>query len=173
MNKKSKSENDLIDLQSEDEITRIERNTYNYFHHLDERMEAIERTLNKLSYHVASFEDALKHVARIPDSPLELEYDHKTNTLWAEARRKLEFNKNEAVILSLMFSKTTGKPKKSTFQCSEVASRLKDSGEGIDSAKQVFETMKRVQKKLDNFLNTNEVIVVTIKSFYFSRIALS
>ena len=75
----------------------------------DERLEAIERTLNKLAYNVASFEDALTHIAHIPNSPLELEYDHRTNTLWAETRRKLEFNKNEAVILSMMFTKNTGK----------------------------------------------------------------
>ena len=173
MNKNSKSDNPPIDMGGEDEISRIERNYLNYFRYLDERMESIERTLNKLSHHVASLEDALKYVARIPNSPLELEYDHKTNTLWAETRRKLEFNKNEAAVISLMFNKKTGKPKKSSFQCSEIAIKLKNSGEGIDNAKQVFETMKRIQKKLDDFLNTKEVIVVTTKSFYFSKIAHS
>lgn len=140
---------------------------------LDERLENIERTLSRLSYNVASLEDALTHIARIPNSPLELEYDHRTNTLWAETRRKLEFNKNEAIILSMMFTKTAGKPKKTIFQCSEVAKKLKDSGEGIDSPDRVFETAKRVQKKLDEFLNTKESLVVTKKSFYFSKIALT
>lgn len=173
MKNRLKSDNPLINMDSENEISRIERNTYHYFRQLDERIESMERTLNKLSHHVASFEDALTHIARIPNHPLELEYEHKTNTLWAETRRKLEFTKNEAAVISLMFSKTTGRPKRITFQCSEVATKLKNSGEGINSAKQVFETMKRVQKKLDDFLNTDEVIVVDTKSFYFSRIALS
>jgi len=139
---------------------------------LDERIENIERALYKLSYNVASLEDALAHITRIPNYPLELEYDHRTNTLWAETRRKLEFSKNEAVILSMMFVIKTGKPKKTIFQCSEVASKLKDSGEGIDSPDRVFETAKRVQKKLDEFLNTKDALVVTKKSFYFSKIAL-
>lgn len=139
---------------------------------LDERLENIERALNKLSHNVASLEDALAHITRIPNYPLELKYDHKTNTLWAETRRKLEFNKNEAVILSMMFVKKTGKPRGTIFQCSEVASKLKNSGEGIESSDRVFETAKRVQKKLDDFLNTKDALVVTKKSFYFSKIAL-
>ena len=138
----------------------------------DERLEAIERALHKLSYNVASFEDALTHIAHIPNSPLELEYDHRTNTLWAETRRRLEFNKNEAALLSMMFIKKTGMPKKTIFQCTEVANKLKNSGEGIDSIDQVFQTAKRVQKKLDEFLNTKEALVVTKKTFYFSKIAL-
>ena len=78
----------------------------------DERLENIERTLNKLSYNISSLEDALSHITRIPDLPLELEYDHRTNTLWTETRRKLEFTKNEAILMSLLFKKSNGKPKK-------------------------------------------------------------
>ncbi len=169
MKDKSKSDNPLIDMGDADESSRIERNAYNYFRQLDERIESMERTLNKLSHHVASFEDALTHLARIPNYPLELEYDHRTNTLWAETRRKLEFNKNEAVLLSLMFSKTTGKPKKTIFECGIIANKLKNTGDGLDNPKRVFETAKRIQKKLDDFLNTNEAIVVTTRSFYFSK----
>jgi hypothetical protein len=139
---------------------------------LDERLEAIERALHKLSYNVASFEDALTHIAHIPNSPLELEYDHRTNTLWTETRRKKEFTKNEAVLLSMMFVKKTGKPKKTIYQCSEVADKFKNTGEGMDSSARVFETAKRIQDKLDKFLNTKEALVVTTKIFYFSRIAL-
>jgi len=71
-----------------------------------------------------------------------------------------------------MFIKKTGMPKKTIFQCTEVANKLKNSGEGIDSIDQVFQTAKRVQKKLDEFLNTKEALVVTKKTFYFSKIAL-
>lgn len=140
---------------------------------IDERLESIERAVNKLAHNISSLEDALSHITRIPNLPLELEYDHRTNTLWAETRRKLEFNKNEAVIISLMFSKTTGKPKTTIFQCSEVAARLKKSGDGLDNPKNVFETATRVQKKLDKFLNTHEAIIVTSKTFHFSKIALT
>lgn len=167
-----KSENPPIDMNGEDGSGRIERNIYHYFRQLDERMETMERTLTKLSHHIASFEDTLTHIGRIPNYPLELEYDHKTNTLWAESRRKLEFNKNEALLLSLMFNKTNGKPKRKIFECGIIASRLKDSGDGLDNPKRVFETVKRIQKKLDDFLNTNEAIVVTTRSFYFSKITL-
>ncbi|OGL22452.1 hypothetical protein A2707_03960 [Candidatus Saccharibacteria bacterium RIFCSPHIGHO2_01_FULL_45_15] len=139
---------------------------------IDERLESIERSINKLAYTISSLEDALSHITRIPNLPLELEYDHATNTLWAETRRKLEFKKNEATLISLMFSKSTGKPKKKIFQCSEEAVKLKKAGEGIDTAQNVFDTAKRVQKKLDEFLNTHEAIIVTNKSFYFSKIAL-
>lgn len=171
MKKKSKSEITPIDMGNQDETARVERNVFQYFYQLDQRMESVERTLNKLSHHVASLEDALSHVTQIPNLPLELIYDHSKNTLWAETRRKLEFKKNEAALISLMFVKSTGKPKKRIFQCSEEAKNLRKSGEGIESAQNVFDTAKRVQKKLDEFLHTHKAMVVTKKSFYFSKIA--
>lgn len=156
----------------DDEIARIERNNFLQQRNLDERLEAIERSLNKLSYHVAGLEDAISHIARIPNYPLELEYDHKTNTLWAESRRKLEFNKHEAVIMAMMFTLRTGKPKSKTFYCGEVAATMKAERQGLGTAKLVAQTAKRVQKKLDDFLNTKEAMVVSSKSFYFSKLAL-
>lgn len=137
----------------------------------DERLENIERTLNKLSYNISSLEDALSHITRIPDLPLELEYDHRTNTLWTETRRKLEFTKNEATLVSLLFKKSNGKPKKRIFQCSEEAEKLQKTGDGMETADKVYDTASRVQKKLDGFLSTNDVLIVTKKSFYFSKIA--
>ncbi len=134
-------------------------------------LHSMERAIHKLSLRIASLEDALSHLTRIPNLPLELHYDHRTNTLWAETRRKLEFTKNEAALMSVMFT-ATGKPKKKVFQCSEVAQQLRDRGEGIDNAKQVFVTANRVKKKVDEFLNTEDVIVVSVKSFHFSLIAL-
>lgn len=171
MKDKSKSDNPFIDMEGENEVSRIERNTFNYFHRLDERMESMERTLNKLSHHVASLEDAISHITRIPDLPLELEYDHRTNTLWTETRRKLEFTKNEATLMSLLFTKSTGKPKKKIFQCSEEAKKLEKSGDGMETADKVYDTAARAQRKLDAFLSTNDVLIVTKKSFYFSKIA--
>ncbi len=56
MKDKSKNDNPLIDGEDINESSRIERNTYNYFRQLDERIESMERTLNKLSHYVASFE---------------------------------------------------------------------------------------------------------------------
>lgn len=173
MNKQPKGSETISPIPMDgDDLSRIERNTWNIQHGLDERLESIERTLNKLSHHVASLEDAVSHVAHIPSLPLELIYDHRTNTLWAETRRKLPFNKNEAILMSLLFMKTSGKPKKSIFQCSEVAEKLKNSGDGMETADKVFDAASRVKKKLDEFLNTEEVLVVTKKSFYFSKIAL-
>jgi len=138
---------------------------------LDERLERIERTLNKLSYNVTSLEDALSHITRIPNLPLELEYDHRTNTLWTETRRKLEFTKNEAIMMSQLFMRSTGKPKKKIFQCSEEAKKFKKAGDGMETLDKVYDTAARIQKKLDNFLSTDNVLVVTKKSFYFSKIA--
>jgi len=138
---------------------------------LDERLENIERTLNKLSYNVASLEDALSHITRIPNLPLELEYDHRTNTLWTETRRKLEFTKNEAIIMSLLFMKSTGRPKKNIFQCSDEAKKFKKAGDGMETIDKVYNTVARIQKKLDDFLSTDDVLIVTKKSFYFSKIA--
>lgn len=138
---------------------------------LDQRLENIERTLSRLSYSVSSLEDALAHITRIPNLPLELEYDHRTNTLWTETRRKLEFTKNEAIIMSLLFMKSTGKPKKKIFQCSEEAKRFKEAGDGMETSDKVYDTAIRIQKKLDDFLSTIDVLVVTKKSFYFSKIA--
>ena len=170
---KDKSKNELapIDMGGEKDIDRIERNNWNYFHGLDERLVSIERTLNKLSHHVASLEDAIAHITRIPDLPLELEYDHRTNTLWTETRRKLEFTKNEATLMSILFTKSTGKPKKKIFQCSEEAKKFEKSGDGMETADKVFDAATRIQKKLDGFLSTNDVLVVTKKSFYFSKIS--
>ena len=68
--------------------------------------------------------------------------------------------------------RNSGKPKKSIFQCSEVAEKLKNSGDGMETADKVFDAASRVKKKLDEFLNTEDVLVVTKKSFYFSKIAL-
>lgn len=171
MKDKSKNELTPIDMGSEKDIERIEINNWNYFHGLDERLVSIERTLNKLSHHVASLEDAIAHITRIPDLPLELEYDHRTNTLWTETRRKIEFTKNEATLMSILFTKSTGKPKKKIFQCSEEAKKFEKSGDGMETAAKVFDAAARVQKKLDSFLSTNDVLVVTKKSFYFSKIA--
>lgn len=169
--KNKSNDNPLIDMGAEDEMSRIERNYWNHQHNIDERLESVERTLNKLSHFVASLEDAISHLTRIPNLPLELEYDHRTNTLWTETRRKLEFTKNEATLMSILFTKSTGKPKKKIFQCSEEAKKFKESGDGMETADKVFDAAARVQKKLDGFLSTNDVLVVTKKSFYFSKIA--
>lgn len=171
MKNNSKNEIAPIDMGGEKDTDRIERNNWNYLHNLDERLESVERTLNKLSHFVASLEDAISHITRIPNLPLELEYDHRTNTLWTETRRKLEFTKNEATLMSILFTKSTGKPKKKIFQCSEEAKKFEKSGDGMETADKVFDAAARVQKKLDSFLSTNDVLVVTKKSFYFSKIA--
>lgn len=173
MNKKSENSDTPIPISiGEDDLARVERNFQLGLHNIDSRLESVERTLNQLSHYVASLEDALSHITHIPNLPLELEYDHRTNTLWAETRRKLEFTKNEAEIMSLLFKKSTGKPKKSIFQCSEESERFKKSGDGMETAEKVYDAAARVQKKLDAFLGMQDVLIVTKKSFYFSKITL-
>lgn len=173
MNKKNESSEPALPISmGHDELARIEHNFDHGIHTLDSRLETVERKLHQLTVYITSLEDALSHVTHIPNLPLELIYDHRTNTLWAETRRKLAFTKNEAALMSLLFTKSTGKPKKSIFQCSELAEKLKDSGEGIETAEKVHDTALRIKNKLDEFLNTKDVMVVGTKSFYFSRIAL-
>lgn len=140
---------------------------------IDERLERIESNISRLASNVASLEDAIAHFAAIPNRPLDLIYDHTRDTLWCQGeRRRISFTGNEAVILRMMFTKTTKLPKGTKFFCAEVAENLKNKREDINTAAGVFQTVKRVNDKLEAFLNAKNVIIVSTKYFQFSELAL-
>jgi hypothetical protein len=127
---------------------------------LEERLEANTEKLRKL-------ENAISYLAYIPGNWLKLRYDSLTKYLWLTDKLFIPFDKNEAELLSIMFSKSSGKPRKKKFYCSEVAEKLNKNGGGNYTSKSVQQTANRIKRKLQDKYRLGSIIIVSTKEFYF------
>lgn len=156
---------------AEDQLHREMNNNFHVLFQIEKRLEDISNKLESNIANVDLLEEAVATFADIPTRPIKFMYSHRENKLWIGRRLSIKFDGRESEILSLMFYKNTGKPKNVKFQCSEVAEKLTNSiDEKTVTAKAVHMAVKRIESKLNNRLSAKNLLVVTTKEFYFSKI---
>jgi len=154
---------------SDDRIERELRNNFNVLMNIDKRLEEIANNVEANTVNIEILEEAISTIADIPTRPFKIRYDHRENKLWVNDRFFIKFGGKEADVLGLMFYQKTGLPKKIKFQCSEVADKLSDhASENMLTTKAISQTAKRIESKLNNRLNTKNILVVKTKEFFFS-----
>lgn len=152
-------------------LHREMNNNFHILFQINEKLADISNKLEINTVNIELLEEAVATFADIPTRPIKFMYNHRENKLWIGRRLSIKFDGRESEILSLMFYKNTGKPKNVKFQCSEVAEKLTNSiDEKTVTAKAVHMAVKRIESKLNNRLSAKNLLVVTTKEFYFSKI---
>lgn len=96
---------------------------------------------------------------------VKIRYAHRDGDLIFNDTFTIHFDKNEAELLGLLFSKKTGLPKVKKFYCDEVAKYFKDLGTSPDTVKAVHQTMVRIDNKVRSETRL-EAFHVGTKEFY-------
>jgi len=157
--------NETIDNRIEREL----KNNYHILYQIEKRLEEIANAVDVNTSNIDILEEAVSASIDIPSRPVEFQYNHRENKLWVNKRFYIDFDGKEADVFGLMFYKKTGLPKKTKFQCSEVAEKLSDHTlENMTTTKSIFQTVKRIELKLNTRLNTKNLLVIRTKEFYFS-----
>jgi hypothetical protein len=99
---------------------------------------------------------------------IKLRFDHKTNELYVTEFFKIPFEGNEAALLSFMFKKSSGLPKKTTkFYPAELVGTFKHEAKGFKTAKAVQGTIARIDTTIKQHTMGLEVFKITSKVFHF------
>jgi hypothetical protein len=164
------SEDNPIMPAPEHRIANEIRNNYQVLFRIEQRLEEISNALESNTANIEILEEAISTLTNIPTRSIEMRYNHKEHKLWINERFFIPFDGKQADVFGLMFNKSNGKPKMTTFQCSSVADTLFDHATGEKpTLKAISQTALRIQTKLNSRLSTKNVLTVTSKEFYFSR----
>lgn len=128
---------------------------------LDIRTTLIESNLRSLQQDVS-------HFTYVRSELFKLRYDHKTNELYITEFFKIPFTGNEAVLLSYLFKKSNGLPKKSTkFYPAELAGSFENVTDGLKTTKSINGAIDRIDKTIKYRTMGLEVFKISSKVFYF------
>lgn len=143
----------------------------NMLHAIDHRLQEISDLTDSNNIKLELLEEAVAYSTYLPYLPGNPRYDHKTNQLILHRRLRVQFKGNEAELLSHIFTKSSGKPKKQRFYCSEVADDLniirKKYGDKTITAKSVHQTITRIRDGLELEHRAGGILQITTKEFKF------
>lgn len=170
MNLPEISEDNPIDISPQKDIDRILHNIENSMIQLTLRMEDLSHQLEVNTVNIEILEESLSAFVPITGRPKFLRFDHNSGDLYITRKRKIRFDNNQAELLALMFSKTSGKPKYKKFQISEEAKKLSDEWTGeYRSAKAVHSCLIRIQEKLELKFRLGDLLTITTKEFHLNK----
>lgn len=164
-----KSIQDIFGTKAELEIQRLLNNTSFEFHSIMSKLDMLQDEIKKNNYKLDELEETVSFFAYIPTRGLHLWYDHKKQDLYFQRNLSMHFEGDEADVLSMMFKRKDGRPHKKTFYCAEVAEKIEKRNREKKSANSVFQTVRRIQDKIDKKYRLGQVFTVTTKEFYFTR----
>lgn len=146
----------------------------NLLHQLDHHIGELTALADSNNIKLELLEEAVSRSTYLPYLPANLRYSHKTNILLLHKRLRIPFKGNEAELLSHIFAKSSGKPRRKKYYCSEVADdlsviRKKNRDEGI-TAKSVHQTITRIRDRLELEHRAGGILKITSKEFYFTII---
>lgn len=132
------------------------------------RLLDLELKFNLFDKKIESLQQDISNVIYVRSELLKLRYDHNTDELYITEHFKIPFEGNEAVLLRTMFTRSSGRPKKSTkFYPAELAGTFAKETDGLKTAKAVHGTISRIDATIKHRTMGLEVFKITTKVFYF------
>lgn len=159
----------LFGTEAEREIQRLLNNTSFDFHSIMSKLDMIQDEIKKQNFKLDELEETVSFFAYIPTRGLRLWFDHKKKDLYFQRNLSMHFDGDEADVISVMFKKKDGRPHRKKFYCAEVAEKLATLNREKKTPNSVFQTVKRIQDKIDKKYRLGQVFTVTTKEFYFTR----
>lgn len=129
---------------------------------IDESIKNNHETLRKLN-------EAVSRLTYVRGRFIFLTYNHDTQELCFTDQLCMRFDGNEAELLSYMFVKSTGKPKKKRFTCGDVADHFKEQRKDLSTPRRVYEAIRRIKSKIEQRHKLGGLFIVTSKEFYIIR----
>ncbi len=132
---------------------------------LEQDINDIKNAINSITSNVRRIERALARDTYIPAVWHSIRYSRKDKQLIFDKRFRMQFDKNEAALLEIMFNAKSGVPKKQKFYCAEVAEHFHKLGNSPQTAKAVHQTITRIDSKVRQQTHL-EAFHITTKEFY-------
>lgn len=140
---------------------------------LTQDIEDIKNALNSLARNVVRIERVLAHEKYIPARLRTIEYSHKKRQLMFDKQYVMQFEKNEADLMGLLFivkGKRTGLPKTGEIALSKIADDNKLLNLKPNSKKAVYSALKRINDRI-LYETRIDFFILTFNSVRFNDFA--
>lgn len=129
----------------------------------------MEKEIESLSRKVERLNQALASTTYVRAVWGQVRYDFRTDEVVVSTLYRIDFsNTIQADLLRLMFIKKTGKPKKTKWQCTEVAEFFRGKEAQLDTARKVSKVAWRIRDKLRDTTTTDFLSVSSTEFFWFT-----
>jgi hypothetical protein len=117
---------------------------------------------------IKQLEDALSQITFLRSGFFKLRYNHERRKLTISPNFDIDFKEGsqEALLLSQMFHKKSGKPKKLTWQCSEMTATLRKKGYDLKTDNSVYKALLRINERIKKETRIEGLIDVSRKQFF-------
>lgn len=169
MDQKKPSEINLIDMQPESELERLEREHLDTLLKIERRLDDISQRVDRNTRMISLLLEALPPIPVDPIKLSDLTYNHETRALWADERYYINFDGKQAELIGRLFTKS-GMPKTKHLSIDELVQESYDYAKDESvKAKTFYLRGREIQKKIDDNFRTKNLLVVTLGEIYFHK----
>lgn len=130
------------------------------------QVDDVRKELAKQARSLHLIEEALARTTHIRGRIVRLRYYHDSYEIYISNSLIVGFkpDSQEALLLSIMFKKD-GAPKKTKWQCVEVADRFKKKGYSLNTKDKVYKAALRIQDRILKATNVEGVLSISKNEF--------